>query len=415
MNRIILVLFLSLLLVRASAAEEITWQDCVDEARKNNPELISVRESVKQAEAGVEVAASGRYPTVDGSVSTRTSESDDDRTDSYSYSVSGRQLIFDASKTSHGVNAAREGVTSARYGLDVTSSNVRLGLRTAFVGLLRAQELLTITEEIAERRGRNLELVKLRYEAGKEHRGSLLTAEADLAQADLEVDQAERNIDLARVRLGKELGRRRGTDLSAKGRLEVENSDRNKPDFEKIAETHPFLNELAARKEAARYNVKGAMADFFPSVYLSASGGGSDSEWPPDEDSWSAGLSLSVPIFDGQRRRATVRRNRASLRRTQSAQISGRDSVVLTLAQTWVNYQDAMDGIEVREKFLNAAEERSRIAQAQYSTGLILFDNWIIIEDGLVRARKSYLEAQAAALNAEARWIQAKGGTLEYE
>ena len=76
--------------------------------------------------------------------------------------------------------------------------------------------------------------------------------------------------------------------------------------------------------------------------------------------------------------------------------------------------QDAIESVDVQLKSLDAAQERSKIAQAQYSTGFINFDNWIIIENDLVSAKKSYLQAQANALLAEANWIQAKGETLEY-
>jgi outer membrane protein TolC len=70
--------------------------------------------------------------------------------------------------------------------------------------------------------------------------------------------------------------------------------------------------------------------------------------------------------------------------------------------------------VAVQEKFFIAAEERAKIAGAEYANGLIDFDDWIIIEDNVVGAKKSYLNAQADALVAEARWIQAKGGILEY-
>ena len=43
------------------------------------------------------------------------------------------------------------------------------------------------------------------------------------------------------------------------------------------------------------------------------------------------------------------------------------------------------------------------------------FDNWTIIQDNLVKAKKAFLDAQANGLFAEAGWIQAKGETLEYE
>ena len=71
--------------------------------------------------------------------------------------------------------------------------------------------------------------------------------------------------------------------------------------------------------------------------------------------------------------------------------------------------------MDVQKLNLTATEERSKISQAQYSIGLISFDNWTIIEDNLVTAKSAYLNAESAALLAEANWIQAKGETIEYE
>ncbi|MFA5069642.1 MAG: TolC family protein, partial [Candidatus Omnitrophota bacterium] len=61
------------------------------------------------------------------------------------------------------------------------------------------------------------------------------------------------------------------------------------------------------------------------------------------------------------------------------------------------------------------AEERAKITRSQYSTGLASFNDWIIIEDNLVKAQKAYLDTRADMLIAEAYWIQAIGGTLEYD
>ena len=86
----------------------------------------------------------------------------------------------------------------------------------------------------------------------------------------------------------------------------------------------------------------------------------------------------------------------------------------MALEQTWAALQDSVGTVGVQKKFLDAAEERAKISEAQYSLGLIQFDNWTIIEDDLVNAKKTFLNAQANALLAEANWIQAKGETLEY-
>ncbi len=396
-----------------TAGEILTWSDCVKEARKKHPDLISANEGLIKSRADRDKTRSGQHPQIDTSASARTSGSSGTRSDAYSYSVSGRQLIFDGAKTASRIKSAGESLKATGYSRDVTSSNVRLRLRAAFVGLLRIQELLNITQEIVVRRKRSMELVALRYEAGKEHRGSLRTAEANLAQAEFEVKQAERGIALSRTRLSKELGRRKTSEITAFGKLKINETLPEKPDFESLVDTHPLLSELAARKEIARHNLKAARADFYPSIYANASAGQSGDDWMPDEDSWSAGVSVSYSIFDGRSRELEVRKSRASLRQARANEMSGRDGVLLTLAEAWTDFRNAIDEIDVRNKFLEAAEERARISQAQYSTGLISFDNWIIIEDNLVRARKACLDAQARALNTETRWIQAKGGILE--
>ena len=123
---------------------------------------------------------------------------------------------------------------------------------------------------------------------------------------------------------------------------------------------------------------------------------------------------MSLPLFEGGSRIAKASKAKSQLQQAQAEERSGRDSVLLTLERTWKNFQDADDTVSVKQKFLKAAEERAKIAAAQYSQGLIGFDDWVIIEDNFVSAKKAYLDAQANLLIAEANWVQAKGGVLEY-
>ena len=419
MKRFDIFLFICLLSVslttRVMAEEVLTWKDCLEEALKNHPDLISGKEKVKQTEADKDIARSTMLPQVTSEVSrTKSKAATQTETDTYSYRVTGNQLLFDGFKTASDVGAASQTIAAQRYNYAVVSSNVRLTLRKAFTSLLRAQELISLTEEIATRRKQNVELVQLRYEAGREHRGALLTAEADLAEAAFEVAQAKRNLSVAHRELSKELGRKKRLPMMVVGTFDITEVNRETPDFESLADTTPFLQELIAQKEAARSGLKSAKADFFPQVYLNASFGETASDWPPEENEWSAGLTLSFPIFEGGSRIARVAKAKSQLKQLQADERSGRDGVILTLEETWKTLQDAIDSVSVRKKFLEAARERAKIASVQYSTGLITFDDWIIIENNLVNAKKAHLDAQANLLVAEANWFQAQGGTLEY-
>lgn len=400
--------------IKGIAAQPLTWTECVQQAQKNNPDLISAEERLNHAKSAQAVTKSNFFPQITGSAGTQRSKAEDfNRQSSYSYGLNGRQLLFDGLKTNSDTAAAGENVKNAQYNYEVTSSNVRLKLRTAFVNLLKAQDLITITREIAARRKQNVDLVTLRYQAGREHKGALMTAEADLSEAEFEAAQAKRNLVFAQRQLLKEMGQLAFAPLQVTGDFQVHISTLENPDFDKLSLDNPLLQSLIAQKDAARYGLKSAQANYFPQVYASGSVSRSATNWPPDHDQWSASINLSVPIFSGGSQVASANRAKAAYNQAQAEERSGRDEVLLTLAQAWNNMQDAIERVAVQRKFLEAAQERAIIAESQYSIGLLTFDNWIIIEDDLINTKKAYLSIQANALLAEAVWIQAKGGTLD--
>ena len=412
---ILLILILNVTSNPAVGEATLTWEYCVREAAEQNPDLISSREKLNQTRLEKSIVESGLLPQITTEASGKRSETDPAKPgNKYTYGVGGEQLLFDGFKIASDVAAASREIKAAQYNYYVTSSDVRLGLRVAFVELLRANTLLEVTKNIAERRRQNLELVELLYNAGREHKGSLAITRADLAQAELDIVEARRSIELSRRRLLKELGRSAFSPINIKGSLEEKPEDREKPDFEILAETTPFLNELIEKKEAARFEVKAAKANyFFPTVYASAAMGKNDSKVLPSENEWSFGMKISYPLYEGGKRIAQIKKSEYKFGQTKADEKSGRDGVIYTLQDTWTDWQNAIDEIGVMREFFEASKLRAEITQAEYANGLALFDNWTIIEDELSRSKKAYLNSLADTLAAKAYWIQAKGGTLE--
>lgn len=413
------------------AEEVLEWKECVKEARAQHPDLASAAAKIKQNIAAKEVTRGTVMPQITGTASETTSKgavfgsagggsstiessTDSNSTTTYDYGATVQQLLFDGFKTSYDLSGAERTIIASRYTYDVTSSNIRLSLRTAYVALLTAQELLKVTEDIEGRRKQAMELVKLRYEGGREHRGSLLTSEADWAQANFEVNQAKRSIYLAERQLTKELGRSKFVPITARGDFVVAEKDRDRPDFEKLCESTPLLRQLVAKKEAAKFGLSSAKAQFFPQIYATGTMNNTNIDAFPDKNEWSFGTSFSLPIFQGDII-AGVPKAKAAWKQAIEDERSGRDGVIYTLSNTWTTLQNTLDQVEVSRKSLEAASERAKISTAEYSIGLLTYDNWIIIENNLVTAKKTLLSAQQAALIAEANWIQAKGGTLDYD
>ena len=423
-NFLLFLCFCLLTAYSAQAEEVLVWDDCLIEAKKNNPDLISSVESVKQSQADKKIVASALFPQIDADLGVSTTHTNsrnastgvksNTTTDNYTYGATASQLLFDGFKTVNNVKSAAEDIKASQQNFRYTSTTVRLALRTAFINLLRSQELIKVVEEILRIRRQNLELITLRYQSGLEHKGALLTAEADIAQANFQLAQAKRELVLSQRQLTAAMGRNKFSPILAKGDFTVKDTANPKPDFDALVKNNPSLLKAVAEKNSASYSIKSAYANFSPELSGSAGASRSDSSWPPRSKSWNAGLTLTMPIFEGGLRFAQVSKAMAAYKQAEADEKSIKDSAVVSLESAWADLQDALETVTVQYKNLDATVERSKIAEVQYSTGFIDFDNWTIIEDNLVSAKTAYLNAQAGALLAEANWIQAKGETLEY-
>lgn len=397
----------------SSPPEILTWEDCVEEAIEKNPEILLSDERLLQAEMEYGITRSRIFPSISAEAGWRDTR---DREDSYSYGIIARQLIFDGFKTRYDILESEARISSSDISGERISAEVRFRLKRAFIELLRAQRQVVTDKEIVERRKQNAALVELRYEAGREHRGALMTALAQLSEAEFNLNSSLRSITTASDRLLQELGREKSAQVSAAGELTISdiNKDRH-PDFELITENTPVLRELAARHTAADFRMKSTRSDYLPEVRLTAGAERREEEFPPGETSWSVGLSVAVPIFDGGLRSSRLRRDKSALDEIELEIRSARNEKMTSLKNAWNELVDAVQFMEVREQFLEATRERARIAEAEYSAGLLSFDNWIVIEDELVQAENSYIRARAEAMFSEAAWIREIGGGLEDE
>ena len=413
-RKIFLIMFLAIMSFAEEAA--LNWEACVKEALANNPELKSAREKIFQAEKSMLATESNGAIQVSGSLSQSNSFplTGGSYSESSGYSLSGRYQLYDGEQYSLDVLSAKETARAAKYSYETSSAAVRYNLKTAFLNLFKSQKLVDTTEDIRKRRKENYDMVKLNYDAGKEHKGSVLLAEANLSQADYEAAAAKRSRELASIKLVKQLGRKEDGFIKVSSDTEIKDTGKEKPDFKKLVENCPSYKQSLSQKIQAEYGLRSAQAAFSPQISLSASAGNSASNFAwgfPDK--LSVGLGLSLQIFDGGKRTAQADKAASSVLQAELDLISSAFSLETSLFNAWITFQNAIDQAEVRKKFLDATTERSKISEVQYSNGLIAFDNWIIIEDDLVNSKKSLLDAQINSLSAENAWLNTQGKALE--
>ncbi|MEK6542917.1 MAG: TolC family protein [Elusimicrobiota bacterium] len=392
-------------LTAAAYGETLTWQDCVREAQTNNPRISEAREALRRSQAQFYGSLSPFLPAVTAGASASRSK---DSLRSYGLDLSARQNLFAGGGDLADVNSARSGTTAAQADLDAALASVGYDLRSSFSRLLYAEQQLDLSQDIALRRKENVRLVGLRYDAGREHKGSYLRSRAAWRQADFEVAQAKRALRVAERSLNVVLGRSLFTVIKATGTLSADQPQAT-PDVEALAVNTPAYRRQLAQHRSAKAALAKARSAFYPDISASASTGRRGNDWPPQTDHWSAGLSASLPLFSGGRDYFTVKSADAGLGSAQAALKETLNEELLTLEDAFAAYQDAFERTQVQDDFLEAAKVRSEIARGQYTSGLLSFEDWDLIENDLIANQKSWLAARREAVIAQAAWLKAQG------
>ena len=393
---------------------QLTWEDCVRLATKQNPDLQASREAVLNSDAVRMGAYSALYPQITASFGdTRSYQganlfSPSNYSTAYSEQVALSQMIFNGFLTKGNIDQARAQLNLAFANLNGQKATVSFNLKSAFAQLLYAQKLIKISQDVIDIRQSNARLVKLLYEGGSEDQGNMQLSQANLDQALYNLDQAVRTRDLSGVQLGVFIGQELPAPVLAEGELWT-NVLPAQPDFNRLALLTPSYFQHKALVDAAAAGITIADSGWYPTVSANASASRTDSQFPLKNHGWSAGFSVSYPIFQGGATYFDVKAANASLRQSLDNLRSGTNDSALTLAQMFKNMVDQEDNVRIQKELLDATSLRYKIAEADYRNGLMSFQDFNTITNDYVGQLQTLLSAQLAAVVAEASWEEARG------
>ena len=385
----------------------LSWQDCDRLAASNSPVLRATEAQAAISQAGVKVARSALFPQLVLGASAGRSHQDTDVTgtrSSYRVVANLEQSLYTGGKNQAAVRSARSAVDKTRAAVGNTLAEISCSLRNAFVDLLYAQRQVDLLQAIERRRADNLELVDLRYEGGREHKGSLALSRASLNDAQVQIRQARRRVEVNRQVLQRTMGWTCPWEgLTVTGDLRAAQAPAA-GDVESLARRTPACAETMAAVEAARAQVDAARSGFRPQVGLSGSAGRFGDDDAFDNEDWSLGLSLTFPLWLGGRASHEMTQAVAALAEAEAQWAAKIDAEVRRLEEERRIWADAVEQVAVQQTYVEAADLRAEIARRQYEDGLLTFENWSLIEDDRISRQKQYLDAEQTALHAEAAW-----------
>ena len=132
-------------------------------------------------------------------------------------------------------------------------------------------------------------------------------------------------------------------------------------------------------------------------------------ESPMKPEGYSAGLVITIPLFDGFMRESSVKTARARRDRAQESLVQTRQQVVKEVNQAALMLTAADRNVEASRKGLEQAEEQFRIIQERYANGRGTQLEVLDAQVTLTRARVNVVSALADHQSARAMWLKATG------
>lgn len=347
-------------------------------AERNNPNLEQSAASVDIA-GYQELTAWGSFlPNL--SLSYQYSDASSGRLDptgqaitttSYSAQLRGSVDLFRGFRRFSDLKGARLGVeaSEARYReAEFTTSE---GVKISYFNAVANRELVGVERDRVRRQEDQLAFVEQQLQLGRATRSDVLRSQVDLNNARVALLNAENAARASTYTLAEAVGMT--GPLAPEAEADLSGTDVRVDESEIMARAMigaPSLVSARADAAAAAAAVSSARSSYLPSLRLSGGWAWSNSDFPPQNRSWSLSLSGSLPIFDGFSRenqlyRAQAQRDQA-VAGERAAEIGLRKDIDAALG----TIAAARASIGLAEQTVELSAEDLRVTQERYRLGL---------------------------------------------
>jgi outer membrane protein TolC len=400
--------------IAADAPVPLTWQECVRLAARNNPDLISALRAMQASRAQYYGSYNGIFPHLSLSNSYSDSKSAG-LGESKSWQAEGTASLdlIDFGQWAS-IQSASAGLKLSQANLEVSATTTLLNLYKAFAALLYAQEEVQVNTNIRDIWKMNAQMIDLRYKSGSESRGNNMNTQAQLLQSEVGLAQAGRDTQTSQQQLGQVLGMDEFHALTATGTWDTPPVPMPHPDFSAMLMKIPQIRAQAAVVEQAQAAIKAAQSTLWPTLSLNYSKGTQGGSEFPSSPFWAFTGVASYPLFGGgptSTYYATQAAQRSYDKALQDLR-SLRNQTLTNLENAWSAYAQAQDQIRVQRAFLEADRQRKAEYDILYQSGLMSFQEWILVVEEYVNFQTSFLRAEQNLILAQAQWRFATGEQL---
>ena len=394
----------------------LTLDKSISLALDQNPFYLASQQRVDAARSQVREAAAQFFPSLDAQALTNLTEKvfvlefpsiipgeppqriAIDFTRDYQLGFQFTLPLWTGGRLTSGYNQAKYNLSYAKEGVRLSNHETVFNVKRGFYTYLVAKDLVKVNEEALDLAEKLLENVKNMYEVGMSSRLDLLRAEVRVVNLRPALIASRNNVAVTELNLKTLLGLELTQPVEIVGELKYEPLELNLQEcLAKAIVNRPEIKQLQYQKSIADEMVRMAWASGLPSVAVT----GNYTYWGDSlnfgNGSWqnfyAFNLVLNIPVFHGGATFAKVAQSKAVVKELEHTEQGLLDNVKYEVEAAFLNLEQARQALLSQEKNIEQALESVRVAELNYTEGLVTLVDVGTAQVALTEARTNYLRA----------------------
>ncbi len=382
--------WLALGVFAASAMQAITYDEALEIAFRENPNLYIADLGISESEEQLVQTRASFHPQVKFKGSyTRLStvpimkfepmpgfefEIPMGTADNYSAGFSVTVPLFLGGKRAWAQEMAKLGVDAAEAEALVKRSGLHAQVTAAFYGLLLAQEAQKIADADLKKAGDQLEETKARWKVGYASPLDMKQDQVAISQAKAKLVEAKNSTLKAQQFLNMVIGRPVSDSIKAEGDFSISYEELSVDSLVRGAlKRRPEIAALDRAQRLSELSRSISRSAYSPSLVFVAS-----PSWQNPyqmQEGWGSSLAATValewPLYDGGKGASQARTADIQMKKLVYARSQAEDGIELEVRQVHASWEEANQQLLVQQTLWTQMVELSSMASEQYRMGVI--------------------------------------------
>jgi outer membrane protein TolC len=326
------------------------------------------------------------------------------------------QTLFDYSAVER-YRAARSSATAFQANAETAAEQAAAAAASAYLGALRTDAQLQARTADSALAADLLGIARAQLQAGVGVALDVTRAESQVAQVQSELIAARNARDRAQLDLRRTLGLSLDAPVTLAGALDQLPVEDSLPTegtaVEQALHTRPDLRAADEQLRAAERQIAAIRAERLPAVGVFGDKGAVGKDYGNLKNTYTWGVQLSLPLFDGLRREGRVQEQEAVAREVDVRRRDLRDQAAVDVRGALLDLASARQQVGATRERLRLAEQELAQARERFSTGVAGNADVITAALALNGSRNLLIDALTLYQSARVGLARAEGAVTE--